>query len=231
VQPRPSCSNVIGERVSHPYNPQQPTYGDPRDAKAQAKAEKAYRKAQRPWYKKKRYVLPLGLVVLIVLISALSGGGGSGGPSATSGSSGGSTPAAQDPKAPPAFPGATEDDTVAQAGAPVDKDSLVLTSTAVKAGDSTFGKTLCTTVSYNNGTDKSVSFNGFDWKLQDPNGTILSMTIGGSSKTLNSGDLAPGGKVSGDVCFENKGAAAGQYVVLYQGNIFLGDRIAWINNR
>ena len=67
--------------------------------------------------------------------------------------------------------------------------------------------------------------------FDDPNGTILSMTIGGSDNTLNSGDLAPGGKVSGDVCFENKGAAAGQYVVLYQGNIFSGDRIAWLNNR
>jgi hypothetical protein len=213
--------------------PQQPAFDNPREAKAQAKAEKAYRKAQRPWYKKKRFILPLGLVVLLVFISALSSGGGSGSTSSTpaGSASAGQDPAAQDAAAPPAFPGATDDDTVTQAGAPVEKDGLVLTSSAIKPGDSTFGKTLCTSVSYNNGADKSVSFNGFDWKLQDPNGTILSMTIGGSDNTLNSGDLAPGGKVSGDVCFENKGAAAGQYVVLYQGNIFSGDRIAWLNNR
>jgi hypothetical protein len=227
---------VIGERVNQPYNPQQPAFGNPRDAKAQARAEKAYRKAQRPWYQKKRFLIPIGLVVLLVIGSALGGGGDNGAatrsPSgSTPTSQAGQAPAAQDPAAPPAFPGATEDDTVAQAGAAVNKDGLVLTSTAVKAGDSTLGKTLCTTVSYNNGTDKSVSFNGFDWKLQDPNGTILSMTIGGSDNTLNSGDLAPGGKVTGDVCFENKSAPSGQYVVLYEGNVFSGDRVAWLNKR
>ena len=222
--------------MNQPYNPQQPGFDNPRDAKAQAKAEKAYRKAQRPWYQKKRFLVPIGLVVLLVLVSALNGGGKSA-PSTPAGSApanqapGGQAPAAQDPDAPPAFPGATADDTVAQAGAPVDKDGLVLTSTAIKAGDSTLGKTLCTTVGYSNGTDKSVSFNGFDWKLQDPNGTILTMTIGGSDDTLNSGELAPGGKVAGDVCFENKNAPSGQYVVLYEGNVFSGDRVAWLNKR
>jgi hypothetical protein len=224
--------------VNQPYNPQQPAFDNPRDARAQAKAEKAYRNAQRPWYRKKRFVIPIGFVVLLVAVSALNGGGGK---APTSGGATGAAPAnpapanrapaAGGPAAAPAFPGAAPADTVAQAGAPVDKDGLVLTSTAIKAGDSTFGKTLCTTVGYSNGTDRSVSFNGFDWKLQDPNGTILSMTIGGSSNTLNSGDLAPGGKVAGDVCFENKGAPSGQYVVLYQGGIFSGDRVAWLNQR
>ena len=37
VQPRSSMQNVIGERVSQPYNPQQPAFDNPRDAKAQAK--------------------------------------------------------------------------------------------------------------------------------------------------------------------------------------------------
>ncbi|WP_298747960.1 OB-fold protein [uncultured Serinicoccus sp.] len=54
--------------------PSHPPTETPRDAKARAKAEKAYKKAQRPWYKKKRFVIPLGLVVLIALISALGGG-------------------------------------------------------------------------------------------------------------------------------------------------------------
>jgi len=224
--------------VNQPYNPQQPGFDNPRDAKAQAKAEKAYRKAQRPWFQKKRFLIPIGLVVLLVLVSALGGGGDNGTATRTSPGSApanpapaGQAPAAQDPAAPPAFPGATADDTVAQAGAAVNKDGLVVTSTAIKPGDSTFGKTLCTKVSYNNGTDKSVAFNAFEWKLQDPNGTILSTTLGGTDDTLNSGDLAPGGKVTGDVCFENKSAPSGQYVVLYEGNIFSGDRIAWLNKR
>jgi hypothetical protein len=38
------------------------------DAKAEARAEKAYRKASRPWYKKKRWWFSIGFVVLIVII-------------------------------------------------------------------------------------------------------------------------------------------------------------------
>jgi hypothetical protein len=57
----------------------------------------------------------------------------------------------------------------------------------------------------------------------------LSLTIGGSSNTLNSGDLAPGGKVNGDVCFENKSGTSGQFVVLYEASFFSNDRVAWLN--
>jgi hypothetical protein len=44
------------------------------NAKAQAAADKAYRKASRPWFKKKRYVFPL-ILVAIIMISALANGG------------------------------------------------------------------------------------------------------------------------------------------------------------
>lgn len=47
-----------------------------KDAKANAKAAKAYSKAQRPWYKKKRWIISLGLILLIVAVSAGSSGGG-----------------------------------------------------------------------------------------------------------------------------------------------------------
>lgn len=52
-----------------------PPGGDP---KAAAKAAKAYAKASRPWYKKKRFILPLALVVIVVIASAAGAGGGSG---------------------------------------------------------------------------------------------------------------------------------------------------------
>ncbi|WP_248762115.1 OB-fold putative lipoprotein [Pseudarthrobacter sp. SSS035] len=45
-----------------------------RDGKAQAAADKAYRKASRPWFKKKRFILPLALV-LIMIISSIANGG------------------------------------------------------------------------------------------------------------------------------------------------------------
>jgi hypothetical protein len=46
------------------------------DARAQAAAAKAYAKAQRPWYKKKRWIISIAVVVLIV-IGAAAGGSGS----------------------------------------------------------------------------------------------------------------------------------------------------------
>ncbi len=52
-----------------------PGYQPGMDPKAAAKAAKAYAKATRPWYKKKRFIIPLALVALIVISSALSGGG------------------------------------------------------------------------------------------------------------------------------------------------------------
>jgi hypothetical protein len=57
-----------------PPPPPTSPYGD--NPKAHAKAAKAYAKASRPWYKKKRFLIPLALVVLIIIIAATSSGGG-----------------------------------------------------------------------------------------------------------------------------------------------------------
>lgn len=54
--------------------PVPPSFTSPKDAKAQAKAEKAYRKATRPWFKKKRFIVPLAVVLLIAIFAATSGG-------------------------------------------------------------------------------------------------------------------------------------------------------------
>lgn len=59
-------------------------------------------------------------------------------------------------------------------------------------------------VSIENDSSNEVSYNTFDWKIQDSNGTITDIdsntfTIDGS---LGSGDLATGGKVSGFIVFE-----------------------------
>jgi hypothetical protein len=213
--------------MSHPGGPDARTgFGDPREARAQASAEKAYRKAQRPWYKKKRFIVPLALVLLIAVVSALSGGGGGAATTAPGGPA-----AAQDPAAPPAFPGAASGDVVAQAGAAVDVDGLTMTVTALTPGDDTLGDTLCTTVSYANGTSAAASFSLFDWKLQDPNGTILNTGIVGSQNPLSTGEIAPGGNASGDVCFDApQGSPSGQYVVLLDPSFsFTSERVAWLN--
>lgn len=62
--------------------------------RAEHKAAKAYAKATRPWYKKKRWII--AIVVVIIIIAAAAGSGGGGGGSDTS-----SEPASSsaDPKA------------------------------------------------------------------------------------------------------------------------------------
>jgi hypothetical protein len=49
---------------------------DRKAIKAEAAAAKARAKASRPWYQKKRFILPLGILLLVVIISVSSGGGG-----------------------------------------------------------------------------------------------------------------------------------------------------------
>jgi hypothetical protein len=44
------------------------------DPKARAKADKAYAKAMRPWYKKKRFIIPLLLVIIFAVSQATKGG-------------------------------------------------------------------------------------------------------------------------------------------------------------
>lgn len=49
---------------------------DPKLAKAEAAAEKAKAKSLRPWYKKKRFIVPLAIVVIIIFINVANAGGG-----------------------------------------------------------------------------------------------------------------------------------------------------------
>ena len=48
----------------------------PKDAKAQAKADKAYKKASRPWFKKKRFWM-IGVIAVFAIANSVGGGGGS----------------------------------------------------------------------------------------------------------------------------------------------------------
>ena len=220
-------------------NPPQPPL-DPRDARAQAKAAKAYAKARRPWYKKKRFIVPLILIVLIIIISIATANGGNNNTSNDTSGSGESGSTGQTSESgnagettqPPAFPGAEESDVIGQAGAALVLEDISVTSTPLIAGDSAFGgSTLCTTATIQNNSDETVNFNAFDWKLQAPSGTIQDTSFAGSQNILSSGQVAPGGTATGDVCFDNDPAESGEFIVLYEPVLdFFSDRGAWVNN-
>jgi hypothetical protein len=77
--------------MSQPIPPAPPEFADPKSAKAQAKAEKAYRKASRPFYKKKRFILLALIALIVVIVVATSGGGESGSSPSSAGGDSSST--------------------------------------------------------------------------------------------------------------------------------------------
>ena len=144
-------------------------------------------------------------------------------------------PAASGPAAGPssagAFPGAHTNDVVGHPGSTLTIGTMHVTTTKLRAVTSEFsGPQTCSTVTYTNTGTTQESFNALDWKLQNPNGAAVTTSFGGTDNQLNSGDLAPGGTQTGDVCFDAKTTAPGQYVLLYAPG-FSSDapRGAWLN--
>lgn len=187
-------------------------------------AEPQAPKKKKPIYK--RVWFWLAVIVVVIIIAAASGGGGSDG--TVSGSP--AQPSVSDGGDPASAPAPAEDSgTDAQAGQMVTVNSLGLTSAPLGEQEQ-FGSTyLCTRVTIVNSGKKSASFNPFDWKLQDPQGASRDATFGGTDTPLNSGDLAPGGNVTGDVCFDDPTGASGTYTVIYDP--FLGDKATWKTER
>lgn len=79
-------------------------------------------------------------------------------------------------------------------------------------------------VSYENNSKETASFNVFDWSMEDANGARSDLQIS-DNEDLGSGDLAPGGKKTGDVYLLAEGATK----IVYSGNIFGGedDLVMW----
>ena len=109
---------------------------------------------------------------------------------------------------------------------------MQVTATALKPGDSTLGKTLCSTVTYKNNGSTPGSFNGWlRLEAAGPGrrGADDRASAGSNNSMLSAGQLAPGGTTTGDVCFDSNASASGQYVLLYDAMTFSSTRGAWLN--
>jgi hypothetical protein len=117
------------------------------DPRAQAKAEKAYRKAQRPLYKKKRVILPAAFLALIVLIAVANSGGNK---NSASTSASGSQSCAAD------YPDKQKKDICADASGGVTMSSLTVQASGLGAVADKYGSSaLCSNVVITNGSGKS----------------------------------------------------------------------------
>lgn len=199
---------------------------------------------QQPPPKKKAGCMKIGLIVLGVLIvlgiiiTAVSGGDDSPTVSSSDGNSQESGSGAPEDSGDAVgggveFKGKNDKDTAATAGETITQKNISITTTPLQARQSDYmAPQLCTTISIKNDGDKQQPFNLFDWKMQDANGAAKNgmPPFDSTGSGFESGELAPGGQTSGDLCFDgDPSAAPGEYVVLYQGNMFLSDRLAWVN--
>lgn len=73
-----------------------------------------------------------------------------------------------------------------------------------------------------NNSDEKISYNEFDWKMENSNGqeTDMVFTTINSDTTLGSGDLNPGGVVEGTVAFEEPVGDAGLKLNYYSNSLF-----------
>jgi hypothetical protein len=184
-------------------------------------------KKKKPIYKRIWFILLVAIVLMFIIVQATGGDD-----AATVSGSGDSSSDSGAAPAGPTFQGQTDKDITAEPGQTITVDEVAITSGPLAEGDAMFGPTLCTNVTIVNNGDDSQSFNPFDYKLQDPAGASRDTTLGGSDTLLNSGELAPGGTVTGDVCFDNATGAAGQYALIYAPSFsFSNERAVWVNNR
>lgn len=131
----------------------------------------------------------------------------------------------------PSYPGAKDGDKVASPGRPIELSGWTTTATAMRFKADAFGsRNLCTTVTMKNRDKEQQEYSPLSWKLQLPAGNVLDMTFTGDDKELDSSGLAPGGSVTGLVCFEDKKAGPGQYILSWQPDVFSSeDRGVWLN--
>lgn len=201
------------------------------EAKADAKASAARAKALRPWFKKKRFVIPLVLVVVAVAGAAL-GGGGDDQDTAANGSGDATDQPADDANSSETDlwdrPDEKDGDKEREIGGAVDLSGYTVTvaSAAHQAELTEFEKDgyIVADVTLLNRDSSAQSYNTYDWKLITPSGSIIDPYVLGDQ--LGSGDLASGGTITGKIIFED-GGVAGDYYLVYDPDFGGDNRGIW----
>lgn len=202
---------------------------DIRAAKAEGKAEKARAKAMRPWFKKKRFIIPLALVAIMV-IAGVAGSGGSDDTKVETdaGSSATTVASASENRLYPGRPDTKKKD-VEKAigeGAQVSGYTATVSKAEFQQQLSQFERNgyMTADVTLLNRDSKAQSYNTFNWKLITPQGTIIDPCLCG--KQLGSGDLVNGGTISGQLVWE-VGAQKGDFYIIFDPPGFDEARGVW----
>lgn len=176
------------------------------DPRAQAKAEKAYRKALRPWYAKKRTWFGGAFALIIMLAIGTSGNKGSN-----------SSPAPTVVASAPAAASTTATTATAESHRVGDVVTIRGVSHTVNTAAKFDSKSqyakpddgkvfYVVNVTIVNQADSARTFNPYDYKIENADGVQTNYSWFGSSagvkNEMSSGSLAPGGKLTANLLFE-----------------------------
>lgn len=220
--------------VSTPAPPA-PGAGGAKEARAQAKAAKAHAKALRPWFKKKRFLIPLVLVAIVVLVAVAGGGASDGDEPSASGESTEQESSAEQESAEqggadagslyPDRPDQQGEDQEASVGESVRLSGYTTTVAGATYTQEEFTETdlVIVDVRIENRDESAQPYNTFDFKIQTANGQVLDPSFM-AENSVGSGDLVGGGVVEGNVGFE---VGPGTYYVIYKPDAFDAARGIW----
>ena len=202
---------------------------------------------KKSWFARHKILSALGALILLIIIGSAASSGGSGttedqlaSPASTS-APGKTAPAAPKTKAPAAtkapdagltFPGKLEDDQAVKPGTEIMLSGWSTTAGALtKRSDAAFGDQLCAPITMTNRDDDSQDYNSYSWKLQSPSGDTKDLGISESNNKFGNGTLAPNGKKTGTLCWDDPDEK-GTHVVLWQPDMFSSEaRGAWVSKR
>lgn len=121
--------------------------------------------------------------------------------------------------------------TAVQGGETATDNGVSVLSEPLRLQKGTIGsdKYFCSLITMENGSSASVSYNIFYWNLKNPEGYESNIDVFGSNKMLGSGDLSPGSKVKGDVCFKFDSIQSGQYTLTLQALFGDGPEMQWVH--
>ena len=171
----------------------------------------------QPKKKKTGLWIALGIVAVIIIAVAVSGGKGSSSMPASAGATASGT---AQPKA-----GMDKVYAVSEA-ASVDGCNMVVNGVTKSNGTEydtpqSGNEYVIVNVTISNSGKENLAYNPFYFKMQNSQGQITDMSFSSINQdtALNSGELAPGGTVTGTVVFEQPANDAG-LVLQYQDNVF-----------
>ncbi len=131
------------------------------------------------------------------------------------------------------LPAKLPEDRTAYTGDPLDHAGMSVVPAALSKQDTTFGQRLCTEVSIVNTSPTPKNLSEWSWQLQTPAGNERHSALATNYDELGSGELPPGGQVSGDVCFVDEtttpAAPSEGWVILLDTDATPGVHMAWLN--